>query len=476
MIFDLEVLQDESDYPSQFDVCIVGAGAAGITLATELGKSGLKVALCEAGGTEYTQESQDCYKGSIEGDPYLPLDVCRLRFFGGTTNHWEGYCRSFEEVDFNLGYLGEKYKWPLGFEELQEYLIPACEILEVKHDFEYTGSFSEKIQKIKFQFSPPVNFRVKYESEIAQSDNVYLFLNANLVDVDGGQRVIKSARFDSYKGQSLSVAADRFVFAMGGIENSRYLLWFAKKYGNKYFDSETPIGKYWMEHPHFTLGRALVDKSVSSLDPVWTFYSLTQSAQLESKILNCGFRLEAFSDDTTSRMVKEVMCVAPKLGKKLAGMANQELLCGVRFFAAWEQAPEVSNAVTLSKDSDSFGIPKVNLKWRKYPLDRETINESTRLFNEWLMTEDLGRVQLQQWLVKDLEYPEHDELGGSHHMGGTRMSHSSDYGVVDRDCKVFGSDNLYMAGSSIFTTGGHNNPTLPIVQFTLRLAEHLLAA
>ena len=71
-----------------------------------------------------------------------------------------------------------------------------------------------------------------------------------------------------------------------------------------------------------------------------------------------------------------------------------------------------------------------------------------------------------------MHYPLNDELAGYHHMGGTRM-HSSKDGVVDENCKVYGSSNLYIAGSSIFTTGGHNNPTLPIVQFSLRLADYL---
>ena len=70
-------------------------------------------------------------------------------------------------------------------------------------------------------------------------------------------------------------------------------------------------------------------------------------------------------------------------------------------------------------------------------------------------------------------YPDNDELAGYHHMGGTRMHDLRKFGVVDRNCKVYGSNNLYCIGSSVFTTGGHNNPTFPIVQLSLRLGEHL---
>ena len=86
---------------------------------------------------------------------------------------------------------------------------------------------------------------------------------------------------------------------------------------------------------------------------------------------------------------------------------------------------------------------------------------------------DEGRIKLDEWMLTEKDYPTDDELGGHHHMGGTRMHKSNILGVVDSNCKVFGSENLYIAGSSIFTTGGHNNPTLPIVQFALRLANHL---
>ncbi len=115
----------------------------------------------------------------------------------------------------------------------------------------------------------------------------------------------------------------------------------------------------------------------------------------------------------------------------------------------------------------------MNLKWSKNNLDRKTVKESVRFFNNWLLKNDTGRIQLNEWMVDDTDYPTNDELAGCHHMGGTRMSNSSQLGVVDKNCKVYGSSNLYIAGSSIFTTGGHNNPTLPIVQFSLRLSDYL---
>ena len=166
------------------------------------------------------------------------------------------------------------------------------------------------------------------------------------------------------------------------------------------------------------------------------------------------------------------MC-SSNLWAKIAKLVDKNFVCGIKFRAAWEQSPADMSSVSLTNKTDRFGISQANLTWIKNTLDRKTIKESIKVFNEWFLNDDIGRIQLDNWLVNDLNYPENDELGGQHHMGGTRMSDNSKYGVVDKNCKVFGSKNLYIAGSSIFVTGGHNNPTLPIVQFSLRLSEHI---
>lgn len=471
MIYDLNILNENSTLKNNFDICIVGAGAAGITIANKLGKNGLKIALCEAGSEEYTEESQDNYKGEITGDHYFDLDIARLRYLGGTTNHWNGWCRSFEPVDFDRGYLGNEYKWPISYNELFKFRKEACDILEIANDFDFNKTENNYVKKIKFQFSPPVRFKDKYQFDLKKSSNISLLLNANLEDISGDHNTINYAYFKSYTNKKIKIKASRFIFAMGGIENSRFLLWFAKKYQTKYFDDNTPIGKYWMEHPHFNLGSALVEKSVTN----HPYYSLTANTQKQAKILNCGFRINKItSSNTTKGMIKELLCVAPRVGQKIAELASKNIVCGATFFAAWEQSANISNTITLSNKKDKFGIPRVKLKWQKNSFDRENIKKSVSIFNSWLLEKNLGRIQLNKWILKDLDYPINDELGGYHHMGGTRMSSNSKLGVVDKNCKVYGSKNLYMAGSSIFTTGGHNNPTLPIVQFSLRLSEHLL--
>lgn len=468
MIYDLENF-NESNIDINYDICISGAGAAGITLAIKLSEFGFKVILCEAGSDDYTEISQKNYVGKINGDPYFDLDVARLRYLGGTTNHWNGMCRPFEKIDFNRSYLGKEFVWPIKYEEILKYQNEACKILEIKNDFIINNPNNELLRKINFHSSPPVRFKDKYLDKIKSLKNLTLILNSNLKDIQGEKNIITSALFENYNNKTISIKAKKFIFSMGGIENSRYLLWFAQKYKSKYFDASCPIGKYWMEHPHFTLGSALVEKKVSKN----IYYSIDEKMQRELKILNCGFRINEISHRETNNKIKEIMCITPRFGMKLASLFEKRLICGARLFAAWEQEPNISNAVKLTEELSPLGIPTIELNWKKTSFDRKTINQSIKLLNEWLLAKDLGRIQLHDWLIKNENYPEYDELAGYHHMGGTRMSETKKHGVVDSNCKVFGSKNLYMAGSSVFTTGGHNNPTLPIVQFSLRLADHL---
>lgn len=467
MLIDLQLSKHKTDF-SEFDFLIVGAGVAGTILAKNLASSGKKIALIEGGSSEYTESSQNLYKGKVIGDPYFDLDVTRLRFFGGSSNHWTGMCRSFEKVDFERKYLGNIYQWPIKFNDIDKYKKKACEILEIPSEFDDNIDSTYKIKSIGFNMST-VNFKEKYFQEFILDKNISLFINANLTKFNGKNRQIKSINFESFNGNKIKLITKKVIIATGGIENCRILLWMDKIYPNLFFEKNLPIGKYWMEHPHFTLGKAIVDRRKVSK----TYYSLKGDIQKKLGILNFGLRINHLDEKNTTELIRDLICVAPRLGNKLAKLAGKNLVCGAVLRAAWEQSPSINSKISLSKELDSFGIPRVDLHWKKNELDRATLKKSIMVFNEWLLNNDFGRLNLYDWVSRDKSYPSDDQLGGHHHMGGTRMHESKNYGVVDSNCKVYGSNNLYIAGSSLFTTGGHNNPTLPIVQLTLRLSDHL---
>jgi choline dehydrogenase-like flavoprotein len=128
----------------------------------------------------------------------------------------------------------------------------------------------------------------------------------------------------------------------------------------------------------------------------------------------------------------------------------------------------------LGTDRDRHGMPRAELHWRLSDFDRRTIMGSATLFAEEVLRRGYGRVRLDPWVLGRSGFPANDdEIKGNHHMGGTRMNRDPRRGVVDVDLRVHGLSNLYVAGSSVFPSGGAANPTLTIVQLALRLADHL---
>src|SRR5690606_5698535 len=133
------------------DVCVVGSGPAGVTLAHALGRAGLSVIVLEAGRADWDERSQAVYEGDQYGaPPLLPLSVSRLRQFGGASNHWGGWCRPLDAADFENKIDGVDTAWPIGFADLQPWLAEAMRILELPA-FESDVAFGAHLRKVSFR-------------------------------------------------------------------------------------------------------------------------------------------------------------------------------------------------------------------------------------------------------------------------------------------------------------------------------------
>jgi choline dehydrogenase-like flavoprotein len=173
------------------------------------------------------------------------------------------------------------------------------------------------------------------------------------------------------------------------------------------------------------------------------------------------------------RTLADLACVAPELTDVLMARVGTDALCWAKVEAFWEQLPHWDNRIELSDKTDAFGMPQVKLYWKKNEIDLRTIRVAARLLGEFLAREDYGRLQLNSWVTGN-GLPPADRVGaGFHHMGGARMARTKATGVVDHNCALFGQENMYVAGSSVYPSTGHANPVLTIVQLALRLADHL---
>ena len=457
---------------SNFDHVIIGSGPAAITLAIELEKKGIKSIILEAGGENYSENSQNFYKGNVIGDKYYPLDFTRLRFFGGSSNHWAGICRTLDEYDFK--------DWEIKKEDLDKYLLKACEILEIDSNFK-DKDLNRDFKQVYFKFSPPVNFKEKYLEKIKKSKNILLFLNTPLLriigNIEGNAKEIQVNNLNEIK----NIKIEKLIICCGGIENSRILLW-SQYQSNSNFLKNLKIGHFWMEHPHYDVGYF-----IGNLNNIFNLKDLLKTNKFISPkkefiekhhIGNLGLRFYQMQlSEKVKRVIDDLYCVAPNFVKKIyKNIFDYNNPCSYLLKMAWEQKPDFNNRITLSKkNKDKNNIPLVELYWKKDKDVMRTPKIFMDNFGKYIAKNDLGRVGLLPYLNDENQsFPDTNEYGGHHHMGGTRIgSNSENNDIVDNNLRVHGTKNLFVCGSSIFRTGGHANPTLSIVQFSLKLADHL---
>jgi hypothetical protein len=176
------------------DLCIVGGGAAGITLARSFIGKALRVCLLESGGLEIEEEIQALYRGKNLGLPYFDLDTCRLRFFGGSTNHWAGRCRPLDELDFAPRPWVRLSGWPISRADLEPFYRQAQELCQLgAYDYTPEPWLDPGQQVLPFdpaillsrvwQFSPPTAFGEVYRAELESAVNVDVLLHASVVDI-----------------------------------------------------------------------------------------------------------------------------------------------------------------------------------------------------------------------------------------------------------------------------------------------------
>jgi len=482
MIYDFN-LYNEQLSSKYYDVCICGAGAAGITLAKTLAEKGKKVALLEGGGKEYSQQSQDCYKGKNIGMTYY-LDSFRLRYLGGTTNHWAGRCRPFVEKDFSTKVINGLPGWPIKFEEMDRYLARAKIILGLPVEDTF-NPISGTVPIVSDSFVPdesivskePVRFGKKYADLLSQSPNIDLFINANTTEIKlmGDLETVEKVVIKTFAGKKDSISANKYILCMGAIENARILLSSNKQIKEGVGNKTDMVGRCFMEHFNVDMGSffANPDKWKDTLRMEYFTqpnYSHANKLGMANVTFYVTTKLKAYGRTREIKKIFNRLSCKLNLDEKLQFIYKHDCLGEGKVSSLCEQFPYKKSRVTLSKDRDELGVQRVILDWRMSEDDERSIRHIVVEIAKEFAKNDLGRVKLASYILDDSSIPSSIH---SHQMGTTRMASRAENGVVDTNCRVFDTTNLYIAGSSVFSTGGGGNPTMPIIQLALRLGEHL---
>ena len=253
--------------------------------------------LLEAGGRAVSDLSQDVYRGDNVGRSYFDLDATRLRYFGGTSNHWAGFCRPLDASDFARHDHIDGSGWPIDKTNLDPYLTAALRILEVTPIPKSTtlpGS-NGQLEEIFFGFSTPVRFSEKFGPELDSSEAVDVLLNANLIDIeiDAASGRVTSSHYRNYKGDppAVKATAEQYVLALGGIENPRALLLANKQMPNGIGNQNDLVGRFFMDHPHNNVGFYILTEEAAGYGEKLRFLALSRKFAKEAEIVNAGFRL-----------------------------------------------------------------------------------------------------------------------------------------------------------------------------------------
>lgn len=490
------------------DICIIGAGAAGISIALDWIGTNQKVILLEGGGFNYEAQMQDLYQGTTSGTDFPALFGSRLHYFGGTTGHWAGFCSTFDPIDFKKRSWVPNSGWPISKGDLEPYYEKAHEKIGLgtyNYDLEYWQKEIPNLHAFPLDKSViwnkiwkfnPARFGNMYKEEIINAKNIHLYTYANAINLTANTPIntIEEVKITNHAGKIHTVKAKKFIMACGAIQNARLLLASNSQAKNGLGNNNDNVGRYFMEHIELESAKIhffnpfhtdLYQLDYEILNPKAEL-AITASVQEREKILNgtSSFRFEedeseeriqtriaSFPDEVLRQKLKEnsrnwqQAIHTPQKGK-----THNTYVLQVRV----EQSPNPNSRISLIQEKDAFGVPRVNVNWDLTELEKRSIRTIHTIIGKQIAMNGLGRVKLMEYLEdpNDMTFPENTH-GGNHHMGTTRMHHDPKKGVVNENCQVHGISNLFVAGSACFPTAGSPNPTLTIVALSLRLSDYL---
>ncbi len=518
-----------ADGAANFDVCVIGAGPVGLAIATELDRYGIDAVILDAGADQPGHDP-----GAEQGTdamPYPDVPTTRRRGYGGTAALWgthgNGWTngaalfRPFEDHDFTRRPWIEHSGWPITASDLEPYYRQTCELGQLgttqyspdqwdpdqtkRLPLEGTG-----LQTAIFHMSHQDVYTKDLVGRIKSSKTVHLIGNAHVTelvanttnsDTSNDKATISAARVAAPGGNTLEVRAKRFVLAGGGIENTRLLLELDQTSARD--RPRWPVlGKMFMERPHGIAGiiiptqrfveRApnyqLVERQPdpNSKEPydgtgrnVRSVWHLTPTLQLLQDEQLAAFAL-SFHPAEPDWLPDDMRHLANRVlklnGYRTAAEAN---LHAISYMA--EQYPNKDSRIELSEQVDSYGkqLPviarqlraedhRLYLRMQQLAQEALTATASGQVYTRRIDAELTGSFVKPRWNGYEAEMPV-----AHHHMGTTRMHVDRQQGVVDADSRVHGIANLYVAGTSVFTTSSYCNPTMTAIALSLRLAEHL---
>ena len=496
------------------DIVIVGAGTVGLFLAVSLANDGRRVVLVESGG-RIADTSRNSLTAQSRGKQHYGVAFGRASGLGGTSVLWGGQLAEFEEQDLTR----DEAIWPISFSELQKWYAYVYDQLGInarrtmadyRKRFGDEAEGSDDIERFFTYWLDQPNFATFYKRELVSGQNIRVILNATVNDInlDGAmaEEVIAVSGI-----RQLRIRGKAFVFATGTVATSRFFLSTQRRSAVPWRLNQQ-IGCYFQDH----LGGRIADVDVQDEKKFREFFEngFAEGLKVQPKLrlaaasrndLPTGisgffaFRSE-FSENISNikalvralrsgssysgvaTLPSDILALARAFGPIVARYLRDHRVLAlfdqaVELHVQVEQIPLCSSRITLSEDDvaeDGLWCALVN--WQIEGGERETICGFARAADSYLQR--LGIAKLRASPSLQLGSPEFfEQLSDTYHpCGGMRMSATRSAGVVDPDCRVWDTANVYVAGASVFPSSSSANCTLTALALAARLASTLAKA
>ena len=509
-----------------WDLCIIGAGAAGLALAAQFMKGPGRVLVVESGRHEPEAYDDDLNQLDSVGLRHDGWREGRVRSLGGTTLAWGGQLVPLRASEIDSRSWVPHSGWPLKLEELEPYYRRTEQLLQVEGP-PYGEALWHRLSLMPPAFDPREisirfsqwaalgrrNFAVLWRRELERSANVSVLIDATAVSLHsahGGEHC-ETLEIRSRAGRTANVRAHAFVVAGGAIETARLLLSSRTPKGATLANSSGLVGRFFQDHISYIAGEVTPRsrRAVQHLfDPRYigsTMYSLklepTDAAMRREGWLNAMCHLAFQIPDALGwmelrRILRSLQagrlqlpsrdeCIAILRGsveltrlvlaRYLARRRRSPGSGKIRLLVDTEQAPSSESRVLLDTRVDASGALRARLDWRIGDLERRTLTGFAHRVAAEFERLGLGKI----CLAGDPNFDVRDTLGAArdifHHMGTARMSATPRTGVTRPDLRCHDVDNVFVAGAAVFPVGGIANPTFTILALSLRLADHLKA-
>lgn len=506
------------DADDRWHLVIIGGGPVGLTMARELSGTGMRVLIVES-GTQVSDPGMDALNHFENAGAPRISDPARLaaRVLGGTSSIWSGRCAPFDAIDFERRSWVPLSGWPIDATEVyaQHADRAAAHLGLARRPYDgrlwrHLGQpmpdlVADRLRSQFWQYSRDWHHPLGYMhfglSRLPKGGgNIDVLLGATVTGMTCGRdgRRLATLEMAASDGTRRSLRAETAVLCAGGIENARLLLLLRRSGGS----TSDAVGRYLMDHPRCTIGHFDVEQMGSVARTFGLFRSgrttfthgvvLSDAIQRTEHLLNCAawltevrarddpwdaFKRLVHREEASLRDATALVGNAPFLARSLwrylfKGRAILHKCDALALDCLVEQVPDPANRITLSDRRDRFGTPLARIRWNVGALERATVSRFARVIAAELERVGGPRLELAKW-IEDRDDAAAEMLDAAHPMGSTRMSDDPRLGAVDPNCRVHGVEGVYAAGSSVFPTSGHANPTLMALILAVRLADHL---